>query len=212
MVTTSQSLQLRRAERIPLPDPIPAVFAEENARIVELSLVGAGIEHAVRAAMNAVVPLDFIWRGERVVLRATIARSELRVVSGKNMYFSGVSFCGAIFDSPPVIRKIIRSAVDDVFPIDAWTRHKTERVAFFRGDDEEGPSTAPYLECVLEAGVWRKQRVWAPHQPREGFTMIAPENDKIADPLCQHYESATADVRRIIRASAELSIALNRKS
>lgn len=208
----SQTTQLRRAERVLVPDPIPAVLAEENARIVELSLVGAGIEHTARAAINAVVPLDFIWRGERVVLRATIARSELRVVNGKNVYFSGVSFCGAIFDSPPTIRRIMRSIVDQTISADAFAPRKSERVAFFKDEDEDVSSTAPYLECILEDGGWRKRRVWTPNQPREGFTMIAPENPAAIDPICKNYENATADARRMFRASAELSIAQNRKS
>src|ERR1700739_656250 len=45
--------QQRNAERIPLSEPIPASIESADAKIVELSLIGAKIEHFNRLSMNS---------------------------------------------------------------------------------------------------------------------------------------------------------------
>jgi hypothetical protein len=64
-----------------------------------------------------------------------------------------------------------------------------------------------YVQCVLAAGKWTKNRVDDPKQPREGFTMIDPGDDAEIDQFCKTYEVADPETRRMIRVSFEVGIA-----
>ena len=64
-----------------------------------------------------------------------------------------------------------------------------------------------YVECTLSGGKWMKRRVSDPKQPREGFTMIDPEDDAELDEFCKTYEVADPETRRMIRVSFEVGIA-----
>lgn len=76
------------------------------------------------------------------------------------------------------------------------------------GVAEEINETPPdFLECILVGGKWIKRHVRDPRQPREGFTMLAPEDESDIDQYCRSYEVADPDTRRMIRVSFELAIA-----
>jgi hypothetical protein len=64
-----------------------------------------------------------------------------------------------------------------------------------------------YVECTFVRGKWIKRHVNDPKQPREGFTMIAPESEDDLDQFCRTYEVADPDTRRLIRVSFDLTIA-----
>lgn len=88
-------------------------------------------------------------------------------------------------------------------------------VPFLREDEEEieeieaSAEIRPvsYVECTLNGGKWTKRRVSDPKQPREGFTMIDPEDDAELDEFCKTYEVADPETRRMIRVSFEVGIA-----
>jgi len=90
-----------------------------------------------------------------------------------------------------------------------------EPVPFLREDEddiEEIEASAEiravlYVECTLNGGKWTKRRVSDPKQPREGFTMIDPEDDADLDEFCKTYEVADPETRRMIRVSFEVGIA-----
>jgi len=76
------------------------------------------------------------------------------------------------------------------------------------GAAEEIHETQPdFVECILVGGKWIKRHVRDPRQPREGFTMLAPEDESDIDQYCRSYEVADPDTRRMIRVSFELTIA-----
>jgi len=76
------------------------------------------------------------------------------------------------------------------------------------GSAEEISETPPdFLECMLVGGKWIKRHVRDPRQPREGFTMLAPEDESDIDQYCRSYEVADPDTRRMIRVSFDLAIA-----
>jgi len=90
-----------------------------------------------------------------------------------------------------------------------------EPVPFLREDEDEieeidaSAEILPvtFVQCVLTAGKWTKKRVDDPKQPREGFTMIDPEDDAELDEFCKTYEVADPETRRMIRVSFEVGIA-----
>lgn len=185
----------RAAVRLPLAEPLPAMLGDASARIIEVSLIGCRLEHDARMPVGTMTSLDVSWRGQNTRLTVAIARSELRIVNGRGLYLSGVQFCSTIFDSPEPIPSIIASEVQEVGPL-------TPRPASAATVAE----TAPYIECSLDETSWTKRPVWTPRQPREGFTMPAPESSKELDRFCRAYLRADADVRRQLRAAAELAI------
>lgn len=63
-----------------------------------------------------------------------------------------------------------------------------------------------YIQCTLEQGKWSVREVKEPRQPREGFTMLAPDNAAEIDGFCKTYEFADPETRRMIRLSFELAI------
>lgn len=76
------------------------------------------------------------------------------------------------------------------------------------GMAEEIDETPPdYVECILLGGKWIKRHVRDSRQPREGFTMLAPADEREVDEYCRSYEVADPDTRRMIRVSLELAIA-----
>lgn len=76
------------------------------------------------------------------------------------------------------------------------------------GVAEEIDETPPdFIECILAGGKWTKRHVRDPRQPREGFTMLTPEDERDIDQYCRSYEVADPETRRMIRISFELTIA-----
>ena len=54
-----------------------------------------------------------------------------------------------------------------------------------------------YLQCVFSNGRWDKLYVDKPKQPADGFTILAPKDDREADVLCRPaYEKAAPDARK----------------
>jgi hypothetical protein len=64
-----------------------------------------------------------------------------------------------------------------------------------------------YVQCTLENGKWTVHQTMEPKQPREGFTIVDPGDQREIDQFCRSYEYADPDTRRMIRVSCELTIA-----
>lgn len=73
--------------------------------------------------------------------------------------------------------------------------------------EEINETPTDFIECMLVGGKWIKRHVHDPRQPREGFTMLAPEDESDLDQYCRSYEVADPDTRRMIRVSFDLAIA-----
>jgi hypothetical protein len=82
---------------------------------------------------------------------------------------------------------------------------KDEEIEEIEADAEILP--ARYIECILSAGKWTVREVSDPKQPREGFTMIAPDIESDIHESCKTYEMADPDTRKMIRLAFELAIA-----
>ena len=57
------------------------------------------------------MPLRFNWRGEAMLIKAKVARTETRSVGGKMVYSTGVQFAPSVDGSPDAVRKIMASLV-----------------------------------------------------------------------------------------------------
>lgn len=72
------------------------------------------------------------------------------------------------------------------------------------GPELEIELPTPFIECTLSNGVWTRRAVSEPSQPREGFTIVRPENEQEIAELCHTYLVADPDTRRLIRVSFDL--------
>ena len=64
-----------------------------------------------------------------------------------------------------------------------------------------------YVRCSFEDGKWSVEQTADPKQPREGFTIADPGDQREIDQFCKTYEYADPETRRMIRVSCELMIA-----
>ena len=328
----------RAAQRIDLPEPVPAKIGDADARIVDVSLIGCRIEHAERLAMGAAMPIRFTWRGENIALNAKVARTEMRSIGGRMMYSTGLQFAASVDESPEAVRRIMASLVKTSVADKPAAEVPIffERAPFFRHDEEEEAPKAPppppvqppkpqpapkpqvaapkpaapkpqapppapppiqapipapapvtaaaialgeempeisgpdfeldlnptatpthydfdaapavasqsfelegediglsfehevhempsspsfeleveeaprYVRCSFENGAWSVEQTSEPKQPREGFTIADPGDQREIDQFCKTYEYADPETRRMIRVSCELMIAQQR--
>jgi hypothetical protein len=75
----------------------------------------------------------------------------------------------------------------------------------------EESEVLPYVECAWVEEQWVKRRTREPKQPRQGFTMLAPDSDEEIDDFCRTFEVADPETQRMIRLSFELAIAKERQ-
>jgi hypothetical protein len=75
----------------------------------------------------------------------------------------------------------------------------------------EEAEVLPYVECAWVEEQWVKRRTREPKQPRQGFTMLAPDSDEEIDDFCRTFEVADPETQRMIRLSFELAIAKDRQ-
>lgn len=204
----------RGSERYPLPKPVAATYGGFAAKLVEFSLTGCRIEHVDRITPRVSLPLKFSWRGKEVKIQATLVRAEMKPVNGKIGYFSGLEFCQSIDDAPAIARDIVQWFVDaaaakqepepasvvDAAPAPEAVPFLPDDAEVEEVDEEAELLSMPYLQCIFTGREWQKVYVDKPVQPAEGFTIVAPANEKEADVLCRAYEKATPDARRAMRA------------
>ena len=219
--------QRRYAERITLKEPIVAMIGDMEARIVEISLIGGRIEHIGRLNMNSAVTLQFRWQGENVKLKAKIARTQMSSIGGKMGYSSGVDFAKTAAEAPVILQRIVASFIEPESlelpepappPKVAAPPPKPKAPAPFLPaiDDEieeisEEAEVLPYVECAWVEEQWVKRRTREPKQPRQGFTMLAPDSEEEIDQFCKTFEVADPETQRMIRLSFELAIAKDRR-
>jgi hypothetical protein len=227
----------RRVQRVHLAQPVIARLGAVQVVLVDISVLGARIEHHMPLVAGAHTRLAFRWDDEEIATECRIVRSRLERFSvgsdGLTVYHSGLEF----EDVPPatkeqlkgLIGRFITRALEEqrlnargVLP-----QHQVEKMPIFRyggqltantKDVREtvGTSLMPMSRMTKDAGYvcyhldnqhWRKKRTHDPGQPSEGFTISAMEDHTQADLLCEAYEKSDRDGRRLIQLFAQLSIA-----
>src|SRR5258708_31729844 len=102
----------RRVQRIHLAQPIVARLGAAKVVLVDVSVLGARVEHHTPLVAGSHSRLSFAWEGEEVAADCRIVRSRLERFSvgadGLTAYHSGVAFQSR--DPPPTatLNRIIR--------------------------------------------------------------------------------------------------------
>jgi hypothetical protein len=232
-----QQPESRRVQRVHLPQPLVARLGASQVILVDISTLGARIEHHTPLSAGAFSRLAFRWDEHDIATECRIVRSRLeRFSSGPNgmtVYHSGVEFDAMSDDSRAALKKMIESFITraleeqklnarGVMPL-----HDASSMPIFRFGGQltanrkdvraaVGSSVLPTARMSAESGYvsysfenynWRKKRTHDPGQPIEGFTISASEDHTQAELLCQAYEKSDGPGRRMIQLFAQLSIA-----
>jgi len=226
----------RRVQRVHLAQPVVARLGATQVILVDLSVLGARIEHHMPLPAGNRMRLVCEIDEERVVAECRIVRSRLERFSvgsdGLTVYHSGLEFENlddAIRETlKGIIGHFISRALEEqkLNARGIMPQHDVSKMPIFRREgqltanskdvrESVGSSMLPSSRMAAESGYicyqldnnsWRKKRTHDPGQPAEGFTISALEDVAQADLLCDAYSRSDRDGRKMIQLFAQLSI------
>jgi hypothetical protein len=226
----------RRVQRIHLAQPIVARLGASKVVVVDVSVLGARVEHHTPLVAGSHSRLVFEWEGEEIAADCRIARSRLERFSvgadGLTVYHSGLEFDSLDGESSATLKRMIGAYISRALEEQKLNargvlpQHDPARMPIFRRGGQltanssevaegAGGSALPTARMVKDSGYicyhldnnsWRKKRTHDPGQPLEGFTISALEDHSQADMLCDAYQRSDRDGRKLIQLFAQLSI------
>jgi hypothetical protein len=226
----------RRVQRIHLARPLIARLGTNQVVLVDVSMLGARIEHHTPLSTGQQAHLQFNWDEESIAVDCRIVRSRLERFSvgadGLTIYHSGLEFLEPSTETKAALKKMIerfitRALDEQKLNARGVMPQTVENMPIFRYGgqltanpsqvaEEVGSSALPTARMTKESGyicfqlenrMWRKKRTHDPGQPAEGFTVSSTEDQAQIDLLCKAYEQSDADGRKMIQLFAQLSIA-----
>ncbi len=227
-----RTVDRRREKRVALAEPIVARFGSSVVVVVDISPLGARIEHYSRLDRGTERALRVKW-GSDVGIRARVVSTRVERLlpgdAGLTVYRSGLSFDETQSDEIGILREMISTAVAATLVEQVanargfWTEHKVEMPIFREGIlttsdphlEEKLKKLLPNSDRVRERGFVRMtlvgerwKRTWTlhPQQPTEGFTISAAESSTEIDLLCDAYRTSSQEGRALIRNLAAASL------
>jgi hypothetical protein len=223
-------------ERVHLAHPLLASLGSARVLLVDVSILGARVEHHVPLVAGALTLVSFRWEETEIASPCRIVRSRLERFSvgtdGLTVYHSGLEFVdmsAAMRErlKAMLVRFISRALEEQKLNArGAMPEHAVDRMPIFRFGgqltanvkDKEvvEPAFIPvarrlaretgYVCYALENNQWRRKRTHDPGQPHDGFTISAAEEHTQAELLCDAYLCADASGRKLIQLLAQMSI------
>ncbi len=205
-------VERRAAARFRLPPGIEGTVGGGSVRIVDLSAIGARLEHEERFPL-ASPQLRIVWKGTVTTIPLRVGRSEIvgRRASGL-VYQTGLQFVSTDTTADGIVAAIMRLGTMEP-PVDAATpepaQHAPEpslddswiRQVRFRRDEHEIEDSLPYAQFRLVGTQWQKAYVATPDQPYDGFTIRRDALD--FHELQKTFESADPETRRMMQIALE---------
>jgi hypothetical protein len=223
----------RRVQRVHLAQPLIARLGATQVVLVDLSVMGARVEHHVPLIAGAYSKLTFRWEELPLAIDCRIVRSRLERFSagadGMTVYHSGLEFEGVTPETKRCLQEMIGGFIvraleeQKLNARGVLPEHDVSRMPIFRfggqlaanGKQLAGSALFPtsrvaketgFICYALENNTWRHKRTHDPGQPMEGFTISANEDRGQAELLCRAYEISGRDGRRLIQLCAQLSV------
>lgn len=227
------SPRTRRVERVHLAQPLAARLGATQVILVDLSVMGARVEHHVPLIAGAYSQLTFRWEEMTFGIDCRIVRSRLERFSvgsdGMTIYHSGLEFESLSPDTRTRLRRLIGSFImraleeQKLNARGVLPEHDVSKMPIFRfggqltANDKSmgGSALLPMSRVAQETGYicygleyrnWRRKRTHDPGQPMEGFTISANEDHAQVELLCEAYLKSDRDGRRLIQLCAQLSL------
>ena len=219
----------RRVQRIHLAHPLMARLGTAQVVLVDISLMGARIEHHAPLAVGVDAQLTFQWEDEEISASCRIIRSRLDRFSGGaegvTVYHAGLNFDTLEPEMLGRLKRmigsfIVRALEEQKMNARGVVPQDVTKMPIFRGDvlsadtkDVKGSSpvariakSSGYICCQLDRNTWRRKRTHDPGQPAEGFTVSALEDNEQVEKLCEAYTKLDREGRKMIQLFAQLSI------
>ncbi len=225
----------RRVQRVRLAQPLIARLGATQVVLVDVSVMGAKIEHHTPLAAGARARLFFAWDDEEIETECRIVRSRLERFSvgadGLTVYHSGLEFDEIDPNTKSKLKEMIarfitRALEEQKLNAKGMLPASVDHMPIFRYGGQLtsnpkdvtqaiGVSALPSSRVAVETGyicyhlennTWRKKRTHDPGQPTEGFTISALEDRSQADLLCDAYQKSDREGRKMIQLFAQLSI------
>ena len=205
----------REFQRLKLAKPILAMMGSSTALVLDIGIAGAYLEHYGAVQPGDRFQLTFRWQNEDVELTSEIVRTKIVRQYGedarKAVSHSGVHFIAPVGDAAARLEDLIATFV---------ARILAAQRANAAGDGSIDSSalilstlgaarrkrTSGYVSYRLRGSSWWRVPTDSPHQPEDGFTVSAWEDEHELETLCRTYEEADEEGRRLIRLVAELSV------
>jgi hypothetical protein len=223
----------RKKKRIQLTRAIIARFGATGAIIMDISDAGARIEHFVRLDIGRRARLRFDWDRRVIEVEARVMSCRVHRFAagdhGATVYQSGLHFVEYIGDAASSLKEMVatyvaRSLAEQVANARGIGPVIERNMPVFRSGvvaasgiaADQNKRMIPDAEIVAQRGYIRctfvKDRRWDKkwtrnsEQPDDGFTVLASEPADHIEQLCETYQRATNDDRRLIQLMARLSI------
>ncbi len=197
----------RQFHRIHLDVPIQARVGDVPVEVRDVSLNGARVVGEARFGPGSEHTLEFVWNDCAIKLTVTVVRCTLhsfaKAPGEKSTYQTGLRIRETFGKSDRYLRELIASYVIHALE---------EQKANARGLPPLGPYA--YVEgkgdrfrrCELTDGKWRRSETTRADQPPNGFTVSADVRPYYVDLLCETYQAADEEGRKLTQTLAQLSI------
>ena len=225
----------RRVQRVHLAQPLLGRLGSARVLIVDVSVLGARIEHHMPLTAGGNAPFSFDWEDHEISTQCRVVRSRLERFSvgtdGMTVYHSGLEFETMSDDVRSTLKAMIGRFIGRALEEQKLNArgvvpaHDVTRMPIFRFGGQltadakdkrvSAPSYLPASRLAKETGYvcynwennsWRRKRTQDPGQPMEGFTISANEDLTQAQMLCDAYTRSDPSGRQLIQLFAQLSI------
>lgn len=166
--------------------------------IVDLSLLGARLEHRVPLPVGGHGRIEFDCGGETISANCRVVRSRVE----RGLHRSGIEFDHL----PPRARDTIRRVIELELRRAFDEQRRAARDVVLPPFDSMASIDNGYVCLSFDAGGWVRKRTHDPGQPAEGFTVSADETDSQIELLREAYERSDGEGRKLIQIFAQLSI------
>jgi hypothetical protein len=192
----------RRVQRIHFPQPLIGRLGATEVALVDLSVLGARLEHRAPLGSGGHARLTFRWDGEMIASECRVTRTRVEKLGEGNLYHTGVEF----EDLPPQTRETIRRLIHTHLRQALQEQRRSAQHLVLPALEAIASIDNGYVCLSFENNGWVRKRTHDPGQPSEGFTISADETDAQIELLREAYERSDRDGRRLIQLLAQLSI------
>jgi len=202
----------REFQRLHLAKPILAQFGDGSALILDIGVGGALIEHHGRVESGDQKRLQFRWKGEDIAFECVVIRS--RVVRDRPTLetvraHTGIRFLEAHGRAEEQLNDMMATFVGRVLSAQRANASGAgggpEALTLAQLGAARRARSEGWISYRWSDGDWTITPTSSPVQHEDGFTVAAYEDEDELRALCETYETANDEGRRLIRLVAELS-------
>ncbi|MDQ6802515.1 MAG: PilZ domain-containing protein [Acidobacteriota bacterium] len=223
----------RKKKRTALSRGVLARYGALDVIMIDISEAGARIEHFTQLNLGRKARFRFEWQEDKLEVEAEVRSCKVHRFAneeeGTTVFQSGLLFTNYVEDAAVKIHEMVamlvaRSLAEQVANARGIGPVIERNMPVFRAglvtssgyessSDEKAriPKTQVvvdrgYVRCALTGRRWTKKWSRSPDQPEDGFTVPATEPTDHVEQLCEMYEKADDDGRKLIKLLARLSV------